>query len=89
MWYNIHVIKVSSGAAPTRHGGTINSVQTNSLLKLFKSNYNITKGITTMFTRKEYESYFGKVSDAEWANVQKSMGDAMDRMYEEDHPLCD
>ena len=24
-----------------------------------------------MFTRKEYEKYFGNVSDAEWANVQK------------------
>ena len=42
-----------------------------------------------MFTRKEYESYFGKVSNAEWANVQKSIADAIDRMYEEDHPLDD
>ena len=42
-----------------------------------------------MCTRKEYESYFGKVSDTEWANVQKSMSDAMDRIYEEDHPLDD
>ena len=42
-----------------------------------------------MFTRKEYESYFGKVSDAERANVQKSISDAMDRIYEENHPLDD
>ena len=42
-----------------------------------------------MFTRKEYESYFGKVSDAEWANVQKSIDGAIDRMYEDDHPLDD
>lgn len=42
-----------------------------------------------MFTRKEYESYFGKVSDAEWANVQKSIADAMDRIYDEEHPMDD
>lgn len=42
-----------------------------------------------MFTRKEYESYFGKVSDFEWNNIQKSIDDAMDRIYEEDHPLDD
>ena len=42
-----------------------------------------------MFTRKEYESYFGKVSDSEWKDVQKSINDAMDRIYEEDHPLDD
>ena len=42
-----------------------------------------------MITRKEYESYFGKVSDAEWANVRKSIDAAMDRRYEEDHPLDD
>ena len=42
-----------------------------------------------MFTRKEYEKYFGNVSDAEWANVQKSIRDAMDRMYEEAHPMDD
>ena len=42
-----------------------------------------------MFTRKEYESYFGKISDAEWENVQKSISDAMDRIYEEEHPLDD
>ena len=42
-----------------------------------------------MFTRKEYESYFGKVSESEWANVQKSIADAMDRMYEDGHPLDD
>ena len=40
-----------------------------------------------MFTRKEYESYFGEVTDLEWANVQKSISDAMDRIYEEEHPL--
>lgn len=42
-----------------------------------------------MFTRNEYESYFGKVSDTEWENVQKSIVDAMDRIYEEDHPMDD
>ena len=42
-----------------------------------------------MFTRKEYENHFGIVSDAEWENVQKSIADAIDRMYEEDHPLDD
>lgn len=26
-----------------------------------------------MYTRKEYESYFGKVSDADWKNIQKSI----------------
>ena len=40
-----------------------------------------------MFTRKEYENYFGKISDTEWENVQKSISDAMDRIYEEEHPL--
>ena len=42
-----------------------------------------------MFTRKEYESYFGKVNDAEWRNIQKSIDDAMDKIYEEDHPMDD
>lgn len=42
-----------------------------------------------MFTRKEYESYFGKVTDSEWKNIQKSINNAMDRIYEEDHPLDD
>ena len=42
-----------------------------------------------MFTRKEYESYFGKISDIDWENVQKSISDAMDRIYEENHPLDD
>ena len=40
-----------------------------------------------MFTRDEYESYFGKISDTDWENVQKSISDAMDRIYEENHPL--
>ena len=44
-----------------------------------------------MITRKEYERYFGEISDAEWTNVQKSISDAisdaMDRIYEENHPL--
>ena len=42
-----------------------------------------------MFTRKEYESHFGIISDAEWENVQKSIDDAIDRMYVDDHPLDD
>ena len=40
-----------------------------------------------MITRQEYESYFGKISDEEWTNIQKSISDAMDRIYEENHPL--
>ena len=31
----------------------------------------INKGDNTMFTRKEYESHFGIVSEEEWAIVQK------------------
>ena len=42
-----------------------------------------------MFTRKDYENLFGIVSDAEWAYIQKSIDDAIDRMYEDDHPLDD
>ena len=42
-----------------------------------------------MFTRKEYENHFGIVSDAEWGNIQKSIDDAIDRMYEDDYPLDD
>lgn len=42
-----------------------------------------------MFTRKEYESYFGKVTDETWETVQKSIEEAMDKIYEEDHPLDD
>ena len=46
-----------------------------------------------MITRDEYERYFGKVSDTEWEKVQKSIrdaiSDAMDRIYEEEHPLDD
>ena len=44
-----------------------------------------------MITRKEYERYFGKVNDVEWENIQKSIrkaiSEAMDRIYEENHPL--
>jgi hypothetical protein len=42
-----------------------------------------------MFSRREYESYFGKVTDEVWANVKKSIDNAMDKIYEEDHPLDD
>ena len=42
-----------------------------------------------MFTRKEYENHFGIVSDAEWGNIQKSIDDAINRMYDDDHPLDD
>ena len=46
-----------------------------------------------MFTRKEYEFYFGPVSDIEWdgvrKSIQKAFDEAADRMYEEDHPLDD
>ena len=42
-----------------------------------------------MISRKEYESYFGKISDEAWANLQKTIDDAQDRMWEEDHPLDD
>jgi hypothetical protein len=51
------------------------------------------KGNYKMFTRREYESYFGKVTDEEWKNIwkniQKSIDEAMDKIYEEDHPLDD
>ena len=46
-----------------------------------------------MFTRKEYEYYFGPVSAEEWVcvqeSIQKAFDEAADRMYEEDHPLDD
>lgn len=42
-----------------------------------------------MFTRSEYESFFGKVTDAEWRRIEESISEAMDRIYEEDHPLDD
>ena len=42
-----------------------------------------------MFTRKEYESYFGKVTDADWVNIAESIDEAMNKLYEEDHPLDD
>ena len=42
-----------------------------------------------MITRKEYENYFGKISDTDWKNVQNSISDAMNRIYEENHPLDD
>lgn len=42
-----------------------------------------------MFSRKEYESYFGKVTDAEWRSITKSIEEAMGKIYEEDHPLDD
>ena len=46
-----------------------------------------------MFTRTEYEFYFGLVSDEEWVfirkSIQKALDEAADRMYEEDHPLDD
>lgn len=40
-----------------------------------------------MFSRREYESYFGKVTDEEWKNVLKSIDNAMDKLYDEDHPM--
>lgn len=42
-----------------------------------------------MLSRKEYEGFFGKVSDEVWANIVKQMSDIQDRMWEEDHPLDD
>lgn len=42
-----------------------------------------------MFPRKEYESHFGIVSEEEWAIVQTSINDAIDRMYDEGHPMDD
>lgn len=42
-----------------------------------------------MLSRKEYESYFGKVTDEEWKRIEKQISDIQDRMWEEDHPLDD
>lgn len=40
-----------------------------------------------MLSRKEYESYFGKISDEAWATLEKQMSEIADKMWEEDHPL--
>ena len=42
-----------------------------------------------MLSRKEYEEYFGKISDAEWTNIQKQISEAQERIWEEEHPLDD
>ena len=42
-----------------------------------------------MLDRKEYESFFGKVSDAEWAAIAAQLDAAADKMWEEEHPLDD
>lgn len=47
------------------------------------------KGKRIMLSRREYEEFFGKVSDEVWANLEKQMSDIQDRMWEEDHPLDD
>lgn len=54
-----------------------------------------TKGATPnnkeneMLSRREYEEFFGKISDQDWAKLVKQMSDIQDRMWEEDHPLDD
>ena len=49
--------------------------------------------VLRMFTRTEYEFYFGLASDEEWVcirkSIQRAFDEAADRMYEEDHPLDD
>ena len=40
-----------------------------------------------MLSRREYEEFFGKISDEAWARLEKQMSDIQDRMWEEDHPL--
>lgn len=42
-----------------------------------------------MLSRREYEEFFGKVSDEVWANIQKQMDDIQEKMWDEDHPLDD
>lgn len=40
-----------------------------------------------MLTRKEYELYFGKITDEQWNKILKQISDIQDKMWEEDHPL--
>lgn len=42
-----------------------------------------------MISRNEFESFHGKVSDEQWAKINKQISDIIDRIYEEDHPLDD
>lgn len=42
-----------------------------------------------MLSRKEYESFFGKISDEAWANIAKQLSEIQDKMWDEDHPLDD
>jgi hypothetical protein len=42
-----------------------------------------------MLSRREYEGYFGKISDKAWAALQQQMSDVQDKMWDEDHPLDD
>ena len=40
-----------------------------------------------MISRREYEEFFGKVSDEDWAKISAQIGDVLDKLWEEDHPL--
>jgi hypothetical protein len=42
-----------------------------------------------MFSRREYEEWFGKITDEAWAKLEKQLSDIQDSMWEEDHPLDD
>lgn len=42
-----------------------------------------------MLSRREYEGFFGKVSDEVWENICKQMDEISNRMWDEDHPLDD
>lgn len=42
-----------------------------------------------MFDRKEYESWFGPISNDEWKAIQKQLSEMEEKMWEEDHPMDD
>lgn len=42
-----------------------------------------------MISRKEYEEWYGKITDEEWANIIAQVSLICDRIWEEDHPLDD
>ena len=81
MWYN------SDG-----RGDMISNLEVWHMLHLGVSPCMITE-VLRMFTRTEYEFYFGLLSDEEWVcirkSIQRAFDEAADRMYEEDHPLDD
>ena len=42
-----------------------------------------------MLSRREYESFFGKISDEEWVKLSRQISDIQDEIWAEDHPLDD